>query len=95
MGAEPMMKGGRVRILVLVDLYEGIDRVEAFARRVAAAPEVVEVLQLSGRTDVLLSVRVDDMDAYVRFADTYLNGDATVRAKQTLYVLRTVKDGAA
>lgn len=79
-------------IFVLVDLHEGADRVEAFARRVAAAPEVLEVHQVSGRLDVLLRINVERFEHYQRFADIYLNGDANIRDKQAMFVLRTVKE---
>ena len=83
-----------IRIFVLVELYGGADRVEAFSHRVAAASEVVDVFQVSGKTDVILSVSVERMEDYLRFAEDYLKGDANVRAKHSLCVLNTVKDGA-
>jgi len=87
----PRVRRRSIRVYVLIELHEGVDRVEAFARRVAAAPQAAEVHQVSGRTDVLLVLHVRDMDEYAQFADTYLNGDASVCSQRALYVLRTSK----
>jgi DNA-binding Lrp family transcriptional regulator len=80
-----------IRIFVLVDLYEGADRLEAFSRRLAAASEVSEINHVSGKLDLLLRLDVENMRDYGRFVDTFLTGDANVRESRALYVLKTVK----
>lgn len=86
----PTKEDWTIRVYVLVDLYEGVDRVESFARRVSAAPEVQEVHQVSGRLDVIIHLNVACLADYQQFADTYLRTDANVREHRSSFVLHTI-----
>jgi Lrp/AsnC family leucine-responsive transcriptional regulator len=68
---------------------------DAFARRIAARPEVQQCLMTAGSTDFVLLLRFADMAAYSTFAAERLAGDPDVKGYETWFVLGEVKNTTA
>lgn len=89
---SPEARGRPLRAFVLVDLVnEGAEALRAFAKRIAARPEVVEANYVTGRTDVVLVIEASGMEEYAAFAERVLNGDRNVGRYSTLSVLKPLK----
>ena len=77
---------------VLVELRDdAMKTVELFARHVAETDQVLEAHYVTGEADVVLKIRVPDMDAYNRFVETRLNASPVVLRFKTLAALRSLK----
>lgn len=65
--------------------------IDAFSAAVQVQPEIAECHLIAGGFDYLLKVRVHDMDAYHRFANTRLWTFPGVRETRTYTVMQEVK----
>lgn len=78
----------------LVDVQldrHALAEVEALLRRLAAAPEVQALMEVTGPSDLALLVVVADMDAFNAFADAMLGSDPVVRRYETRFVKKRRK----
>ena len=76
-------------IFLLAELAdESRQALQRFSATVAANPAVVEAYYVAGESDVVLKLRLADMDAYDRFVETHVNTSPLVRRFKTLTALR-------
>lgn len=81
--------GKEIRIIVLVELRDDATAtLNAFARKLGAAREVVEALYVAGAYDVVLELRARSMSEYAAFAATALNENPHVKRYRTLTELK-------
>lgn len=90
---DPRALGKTLTAVVTVALeIRRKDRLDAFARRMAALEEVQQCFMVAGATDFIVVVRLDDMDAYSAFAAEALGNDPNVRSYETWFVLAESKN---
>ncbi len=68
---------------------------DAFERAVAQVPEVLECHLMAGAADYLLKVAAADTDDFARIHRRSLSALPGVRAMQSSFVLRTVRESTA
>ena len=89
---NPPALGLNETVLVQVTLDSHSDNtLEKFGETLAAIPEVVEALLVSGEYDYLLKVAVRDTRDYERFLRERLYQIKGIRHSQSRFVLRTLK----
>lgn len=88
---DPARLKPSITIHVLVELHQSNLRAEqAFARKMQRQREVIGAWNVTGRTDFLLIVAVESIEAYQRFSDEILAADEDVRMFETLVSLREI-----
>lgn len=88
---DPARLKPSITIHVLVELHQSNLRAEqAFARKMQRQSEVIAAWNVTGRTDFLLIVAVESIEAYQRFSDEILAADEDVRMFETLVSLREI-----
>jgi len=81
-----------LHVFVMVSLTsQRQETLEAFEASVAALDEVLECYLMAGEADYLLSVAVEDLDAYQRFFTKRLGELPGVASLRSLIAMKTVK----
>ena len=65
---------------------------ESVAERLAALPDVVYILWVSGRFDLLVEVVSNDRDGLLVFLDTEIHGHADIASSETMTGLKNFKN---
>ncbi len=65
---------------------------QAVAERLSGLPDVVYILWVSGRFDLLVEVVSDDRDGFLEFLDSEIHGQADVAAVETMTGLKNYKN---
>lgn len=65
---------------------------QAVAERLSALPDVVYVLWVSGRFDLLIEVVSNDRDEFLEFLDTEIHGQPDVISSETMMGLKNFKN---
>ena len=66
---------------------------EAFEQFVARAPEILECYAQTGDADVIMKIRVRDLDALRDFLDQLLRATGGLASLRSSIVLKTLKEG--
>jgi Lrp/AsnC family leucine-responsive transcriptional regulator len=84
----------RLRAIVQVQVHEHAEEkgIAALRARLAAAPEVQLLLNISGAFDLLVLAVMRNMAAFNAFADSYFAADPSVRRYETSFVKSEVKN---
>ena len=91
---DPVRVGGRLTVLVEVVLQRGSPKIlDDFKRRMRALPEVQQCFYVTGDSDFVLVVVVDDIKAYEAFTQRVLFASKAIQKFQTTVVMDTVKSG--
>lgn len=64
----------------------------AVAERLAASPDVVYILWVSGRFDLLIEVVTNDRDSFLNFLDVEIHGQSDIAASETMTGLKNFKN---
>jgi Lrp/AsnC family transcriptional regulator, leucine-responsive regulatory protein len=83
-------------LIAIVEVTLDTDRsdvVEAFARAIAAAPEVMQGYYVTGNVDFVLIITAKNVQDYEEFADRFLAKRRHVKHFHTSVVMRRVKWG--
>jgi DNA-binding Lrp family transcriptional regulator len=86
---DPARLGAAITLHVLVEM-ERERAMAPFTALVRERPEVLGAWQVTGRTDLLLTLAVPSMEAYDAFIGEVLSDERQVRAFQTLVSLREI-----
>ncbi len=78
------------QVLVALNVHSAA-AVQTFGLRILPLAEVVACSEISGASDFLLHVIVQDMEAFADFALVHLASDSNVKSYQTLFVIRRHK----
>lgn len=65
---------------------------KAVAERLAASPDVVYILWVSGRFDLLIEVVTNDRDSFLNFLDTEIHGYSDIASSETMSGLKNFKN---
>ena len=65
---------------------------QAAAERLAASPDVVYILWVSGRFDLLIEVVTSDRDSFLNFLDTEIHSQPDIAASETMTGLKNFKN---
>ncbi|MFC3500027.1 Lrp/AsnC family transcriptional regulator [Micromonospora krabiensis] len=89
---NPAKLGRGFEVLLHVDLAPmAFTAVEAFAHRIAAMDEVVELRRMFGIPDYLIRVQIADMDAYERWLTTQLLGAPAIARADSRMTMKLIK----
>lgn len=90
----PEMTADRLRAIVQVQAHDHAEEkgIAALRTRLAAAPEVQLLLNISGAFDLLVLVVTRNMAAFNAFADAYFAADPAVRRYETSFVKGEIKN---
>lgn len=90
----PELTAGRLRAIIQIQVHEHAEErgIAALRARLAEAPEVQLLLNISGTFDLLALVVTRHMAAFNAFADSYLAADPAVRRYETSFVKSEVKN---
>lgn len=89
---DPKKLGYQVTAFISISLEKShIKYVQEFEAAVASIPQVLSCHRISGRYDHQLMVVAEDLEAYGRFAEKYINGLPSVKEVYTSFVLKEVK----
>ncbi len=81
-----------LHVFVMISLTsQRQEALEAFEASVSALDEVLECYLMAGESDYLLSVAVEDLDAYQRFFTKRLGELPAVASLRSLIAMKTVK----
>ena len=93
---DPEKIGGRMTVMVEVTLQRGSPQIlDDFKRRVKRLPEVQQCFYVTGDSDFVLIVIVDDIKAYEAFTQRVLFASSSIQRFKTTVVMDTVKTGLA
>ncbi len=101
-----MRQAGELRIVALVDPGAAEYQTDAMlglkvaasatpasvAERLAAQQEVVYILWVSGRYDLLVEIVSEERDALVRFLETHIHGKPDIASVETMTGLKSMKN---
>ncbi|MGE0044627.1 MAG: Lrp/AsnC family transcriptional regulator [Hyphomonadaceae bacterium] len=88
----PTARGRPLRLFALVELRdESASSLDAFAKKLAKEPDVIEAHYVAGPSDVIIVLQCASMEEYAAFAAKHLNGSPLVRRYKTLTSLRTFR----
>ncbi len=91
---DPARVGGRLTVLVEIILQRGSPQIlDDFKRRMRSLPEVQQCFYVTGDSDFVLVVIVDDIKAYEAFTQRVLFASKAIQRFQTTVVMDTVKAG--
>jgi len=91
---DPAKVGGRLTVLVEIVLQRGSPQIlDDFKRRMRALPEVQQCFYVTGDSDFVLVVIVEDIKAYEAFTERVLFASKAIQKFQTTVVMDTVKAG--
>jgi len=65
---------------------------EAVAERLAASPDVIYILWVSGRFDLLIEVVTNDRDSFLSFLDTEIHSQPDIASNETMSGLKNFKN---
>ena len=65
---------------------------QAVAERIAALPDVVYILWVSGRFDLLIEVVSNDRNGFLKFLDTEIHGQPDIASSETMMGLKNFKN---
>ena len=65
---------------------------QAVAERLAVLPDVVYILWISGRFDLLIEVVSDDRDGFLEFLDSEIHGRPDILSSETMMGLKNFKN---
>ncbi len=65
---------------------------QSVARRLAELPDVVYILWVSGRFDLLIEVVSNDRDGFLEFLNTEIHGQPDITASETMMGLKNFKN---
>ncbi len=65
---------------------------QAVARRLSELPDVVYILWVSGRYDLLIEVVSDEADGFLNFLDTEIHGQPDIASSETMTGLKNFKN---
>ncbi|MGQ0741439.1 MAG: Lrp/AsnC family transcriptional regulator [Alphaproteobacteria bacterium] len=89
---DPMKVGKTITAFVDVVLERNYKpALSKFIERIKSEPEIMQAYPVSGDTDILLVVVVDDMPAYQRLVQRFLVEDPIIRTFRTRFVLQWFK----
>ena len=93
---DPAKAGAKLCVFASVSLEDHSEAsVDAFARIVAAHPEILECHAVSGTSDYILKIRVSDVEAYEAFMTHALLRSRHVRSVVSSFSLREIKYATA
>ncbi|MFC1502372.1 Lrp/AsnC family transcriptional regulator [bacterium] len=67
------------------------DAIQEFVEKIQQIPEVLECYHLTGETDYLLKIAIEDMDAYEQFLLQKLTRFSGISKIKTSFILSTLK----
>lgn len=85
--------GAGLACFALIDM--GYDGEEEAVRAIAARPEVMELHHISGAHSYLVKLRLPDMAAMQAFLTDVVKPLRAVRATETIFALKTIKETPA
>lgn len=89
---DPVKVGKRLTAFVEVTLARhSLDFKAEFRKRVLEERAISQCYMVTGETDALLIVNVEDMDAYEAFASRMFDADQRIVRYRTLFAIRRVK----
>jgi Lrp/AsnC family transcriptional regulator for asnA, asnC and gidA len=65
---------------------------DAVAERLSASPDVIYILWVSGRFDLLIEVVTNDRDSFLRFLDTEIHSQPDIASNETMSGLKNFKN---
>jgi Lrp/AsnC family transcriptional regulator, leucine-responsive regulatory protein len=93
---NPARSGRPIKALVTVELkLHGEQHMRRFLERAVAEEAVSQAYAVTGETDVVLMLRLRDMEEFDRLCDTLFRDDNNVARFFTMVVIRTAKDETA
>ncbi|HWH18828.1 MAG TPA: Lrp/AsnC family transcriptional regulator [Allosphingosinicella sp.] len=94
---SPRLVENRLRAVIHIQAHEHAEEkgIASLRAKLAEAPEVQLLLNISGPFDLLLLVVTRNMAAFNDFADSFLAADPTVRRYETSFVKKEVKNRPA
>lgn len=88
---NPALTGSAITMHVLVRMKEpGVRAMDAFARRIAACPEVAAAWEVTGDDDFVLKVQIGSMAEYDAFTRDALSDEQGVLSFKTLIAIRAI-----
>ena len=88
--------GWGVLVFVHVTIGDhGEEEARAFETAVAALPEIIACWSVAGGSDFLMQVVAEDLDTYAEFAMTTIRRLPGIKAMQTTFTLKEVKQPTA
>ena len=88
--------GRPLTLIVLVSLnLESRSQVDAFVKRLTKRPETVNGWYVTGETDFVLLLHVQDMDEYVAFTEEVFLPDPHIKRFTTLVTMREIGSTSA
>ncbi len=88
---NPALTGSAITMHVLVRMKEpGVRVMDAFARRIAACPEVAAAWEVTGDDDFVLKVQIGSMAEYDAFTRDALSDEQGVLSFKTLIAIRAI-----
>ena len=83
--------GRPLTLIVLVSLnLESRGQVDAFVKRLTKRPETINGWYVTGETDFVLQLHVQDMDEYVVFTEEMFLADTHIKRFTTLVAMREI-----
>ncbi|MCQ2004949.1 Lrp/AsnC family transcriptional regulator [Rhizobium sp. NRK18] len=93
---NPARSGRPIKALVTVELkLHGEQHMRRFLERAVAEEAVSQAYAVTGETDVVLMLRLRDMEEFDRLCDTLFRDDNNVARFFTMVVIRTAKEETA
>ena len=93
---NPAATGRRLKAIVMVELDEhGDQHQRRFLELAVIEPAVAQAHAVTGRTDVVLVLRLQDMAEFDSLCERLFREDTGVRRFYTMVVIRTAKDETA
>jgi DNA-binding Lrp family transcriptional regulator len=93
---DPVKAGRGLRALVTVELERhGESYMREFLGLAAREPAVTHAYSVSGQTDVVLMLRMKDMEEFESLSDRLFRDRTNVARYYTMFVLRTAKEVTA
>lgn len=91
---SPKAVGKYVTVLVLISFERGqSDTVDRFKRAICRMTEVMSGFYVTGQTDFVLLVAVNDMEEYEQFTRRLVHANPDIKRFETMVVLDRVKAG--
>lgn len=90
---NPGKAGRGLKAIVMVELERhGESHMRRFLTLAAKEPAVTQAYGVSGETDVILILRLADMEEYDRLSDRLFKDESNVSRYYTKFVMRTAKE---
>jgi Lrp/AsnC family leucine-responsive transcriptional regulator len=93
---NPAKVGRSIRAIVTVELERhGEQHMRRFLDLAAVEPAVIQAYGVSGETDVVLMLRLADMEEFDKLCERLFRDQTNVARFYTLFVIRTAKEATA